>query len=152
MQKEIENLEFVQVVKLEHIDSLKNNGTEYLLTFDHSSEEICKSKAVVDVATAGRHRGLNTNYIEHNLFHRSKLRRNVECQNTHIFLLISPREVMQLSLLTAHLGLESELIDWYGDAASVPYDLLLMSCRHAHDKFSLQKLDPFPQTFKSRTT
>ena len=154
VQKKIENLEFVRIVKIEQIDSLKNNGTEYSLIFDLSSEETCKTKAVVDIATAGRHRGLSTNYIEHNLFHRSKLGRNFECQNTHIFLLISPHEVMQLSLLTAQWGLESELIDWYGDAASVPYDHLLMSCRHEQtiDKFSLQKLDPFPQTFTSRTT
>ena len=30
MQKEIENLEFVQGVKFEFIDSLKNNGTKYI--------------------------------------------------------------------------------------------------------------------------
>ena len=36
MQKEIENLEFVQGVNFEFIDSLKNNGTKYLLMFDDS--------------------------------------------------------------------------------------------------------------------
>ena len=56
MQKEIENLEFVQRVNFEIIDSLKNNGTKYLLKFDDFCEEICKSKASVDIATAGRHR------------------------------------------------------------------------------------------------
>ena len=35
MQKEIENLEFVQVVNFVFIDSLKNNGTKYLLIFDN---------------------------------------------------------------------------------------------------------------------
>ena len=45
MQKEIENLEFVQGVNFEFIDSLKNNGTKYLLIFDDSREEICISKA-----------------------------------------------------------------------------------------------------------
>ena len=38
MQKEIENLEFVQGVNFEFIDSLKNNGTNYLLLFDDSCE------------------------------------------------------------------------------------------------------------------
>ena len=56
MQKEIENLEFVQGVNFEFIDSLKNNGTKYLLIFDDSCEEVCNSKAFVDIATAGRHR------------------------------------------------------------------------------------------------
>ena len=57
MQKEIENLEFVQGVNFQFIDSLKNNGTKYLLIFDNSCEDICNSKAFSDSATAGRHRG-----------------------------------------------------------------------------------------------
>ena len=69
MQKEIENLVFVQGVNFEFIDSLKNNGTKYLLIFDDSCEEICNSKGFVNIATAGRHRGLSTIYIKHNLFH-----------------------------------------------------------------------------------
>ena len=36
MQKEIENLEFVQWVNFEFFDSLKNNGTKYFLIFDVS--------------------------------------------------------------------------------------------------------------------
>ena len=68
MQKEIESLEFVQGVNFEFIDSLKNNGTKYLLIFDNSGEKICKPKAFVDIATAGRHRGLSTIYNKHNLF------------------------------------------------------------------------------------
>ena len=73
MQKEIENLEFVQGVSFEFFDSLKNNGTKYLLIFDDSCEEICNSKAFVDIATAGRHRDFSTIYIKHNLFHQIKL-------------------------------------------------------------------------------
>ena len=45
MQKEIESLEFVRVVNFEFIDSLKNNGTKYLLIFDDSCEDICNPKA-----------------------------------------------------------------------------------------------------------
>ena len=58
MQKVIENLEFVCGVNFEIICSLKNNGTKYLLIFDDSCEEICNSKPLVDIATAGGHRGL----------------------------------------------------------------------------------------------
>ena len=36
MQKEIENLDFVRGVNFEFIDSLKNNGSKYLLIFDDS--------------------------------------------------------------------------------------------------------------------
>ena len=67
MQKEIHNLEFVQGVPFEFINSLKNNGTKYLLIFDDSCAEICNSKEFVGIATASRHRGLvlytiNTTY------------------------------------------------------------------------------------------
>ena len=126
MQKEIENLEFVQGVNFEFIDSLKNNGTKYLLIFDDSCEEICNSKAFVDIATAWRHRGLSTIYIKHNLFHQSKLGRDVELQNTHIVLFKSPRDVMQVTTLSTQLGLGSELVDWYRDATSVPFGHLLI--------------------------
>ena len=71
MQKQIENLEFVQGVNFEFIDSLKNNSTKYLLIFDDSCEEICNSKAFVDIATVGRHRDLSTIYIKHNFFTRA---------------------------------------------------------------------------------
>ena len=63
MQKEIENLQFVQGVNFEFIDSLKNNSTKCLVFFDNSCEEICNPKSFVDIATAGRHRGLSTIYI-----------------------------------------------------------------------------------------
>ena len=124
--KENENLEFVQGISFEFIDSLKNNGTKYLLIFDVSSEETCNSKTFVDIATAGRRRGLSTIYIKHNLFHQSKLGRDVELQNTHIVLFKSPRDVMQVTTLSTQLGLGSEIVDWYRDATSLPFGQLLI--------------------------
>ena len=126
MQKEIENLEFVREVNFEFIDSLKNNGTKYLLILDDSCEEIRNSKAFVDIATAGRHRGLSTIYIKVNFFHQSKLGRDVELQNTHIVLFKSRRDVMQVTTLSTQFGLGSELVDWYRDATSVPFGHLLI--------------------------
>ena len=121
MQKEIENLEFVPGVNFEFIDSLKNNGTKYLLIFVDSCEKICNSKAFVDIATAGRHRGLSTIHIKHNLLHQSKLGGDVELQNTHIVLFKSPRDVIQLTTLSTQLGFGSELVEGYRDATSVPF-------------------------------
>ena len=126
MQKEIQSLAFFRGVNFEFFDSLKNNGTKYLLKFDDSCEEICISKACVDIATAGRHRGLSTTYIQHNLFHQSRLGRDVELQNTHIVLFKSARDVMQVTTLSTQLGLGSELVDWYRDATSIPFGLLLI--------------------------
>ena len=97
-----------------------------LKMFDDSCEEICNSKASVDIATAGRHRGLSTIYIKQNLFHQSKLGRDNGLQNTHIVLFKSPRDVMQVTTLSTQLGLGSELVDWYRDATPVPFGHLLI--------------------------
>ena len=135
MQKEIENLEFVHGVSFEFIDSLKNNGTKYLVNFDDSYEEIYNSKAFVDIAAARRHRVLSTIYIKHNIFHQRKLRREVEVQNTHIVPFKSPRDVMQVATLSTQLGLNSELVDWYRDATSAPFGHLLIDLSpDTHDR------------------
>ena len=126
MQKENKNLEFVRGVNFVFNDSLKNNGTKYLLCFADSCVEICNSKAFVDIATAGRHRGLRTIYIKHNLFHQSKLGRDVELQNTHNVLFKSPRAVMQVTTLSTQFGLVSELVHCYRGATSVPFGHLLI--------------------------
>ena len=126
MQKETENLDFVSGVNFEFIDSLKNNGTKFLLIFDNSCEDTCNSRAFADIATAGRLGGLSTIYNKHNRFHRSKLGRDVELQNTHIVLFKSPRDVMQVTTFSTELGLGSELVDWYREATSVPFGHLLI--------------------------
>ena len=115
-----ENLEFVQGVHFKLIDSLKNNCTKYLVAFDYSCEEICNSKAFVDIATAGGYRGLSSFYIKHNLFQQNKLGRHFKLRNMHIVLFNSPRDVMQVSTFSAHLGLGSELVDWYRFAIQRP--------------------------------
>ena len=80
----------------------------------------------VHIATADRHRGFSTVYIKHNLFHQSKLGRDVELQNTHIVLFKSPRDVHQVATLSAQLALGSALVDWYRDTTSVPFGHLLI--------------------------
>ena len=101
----MQKIEFVQDVIFEFIDSLQNSGTKYFLIFDDSCQEICYSKACIDNAAAGRHRGLSTIYIKHNLFYLSKLGREVELQNTHIVLFKSLRDLMQFGTFSEQLGL-----------------------------------------------
>ena len=109
MLREIENIEFVQGVNFEFIDSIKNNSTKYFLIFDDTWEEICNSRAFVDIATAGRHRGLCIIYINHHLFHQGKQGRDVELQNTHIVLFKSPREHKELRLAHSWVSVQSLL-------------------------------------------
>ena len=106
-----------------------------MLILDDSCEEICNSKTFVDISTAGRHRGLSTIYIKHNLFHQIKLGRDVELQNTHIFLFKSPCEVMQVTTFSTQFGLGSELVDCYPDATSVAFGhLLIVSSSRTDDR------------------
>ena len=119
MQKENENLDFGQDVNFEYTDSLKHNGTKYLLIFDYSCEKICNSKVFVDFAAVGRHRGLSTTYIFHDLFHQNAHGRDVELHNTHVVFFKSPRDVIQVITLSAEFDLRSEVIAWYRDATSV---------------------------------
>ena len=72
------NLKIIQGVDFDLIENLSNSGTKYLLIFDYSCEEISNSKQFVKIATAGRHRSLNSIYIKHNLFHPSQLGRDIE--------------------------------------------------------------------------
>ena len=106
--------------------NLPNNGTKYLLIFDDSCEEISSSKEIVKIASAGRHKGFSTVYIKHNLFHQSRLGRDIELHNTHIVLFKSPGDVLQINTLSQQLGLGSQLKYWYTTATSVPYGHLLI--------------------------
>ena len=116
----------MQGVSLDFIDSLKNNGTKYLLNFDDSCQENRKSREFEKIVVAGSHRGLSTIYIKHNLFLKSKLGRDIELQITHIVLFKSPRDVLQVGRLNVQLGLGLSLVDWYKNATSVPDGLLLI--------------------------
>ena len=124
-KKKYDNLEFVQPVHFEFINSSRKNGTKNLLSLDDSCAEIFNSKDSVEIAAAGRHRRFRTIYIEHILFHQSELGRDVQLRNTHIVLFKSPRSVHQLATLGVQLGLRSALVDWYRDATSVPSGQLL---------------------------
>ena len=131
------NHEFIQRVDFELIENLPVNGKKYLLIIDGSCEEISSSKQFIKIAIAGRHRGLNSIIIKLNLFRQSKLGRDVELQNTHIFLFKPPRDVLQINATTRttittrsritsqQQGLESQLEEWYQDATFISYGYLL---------------------------
>ena len=97
-----------------------------MLIVDGSRQETCNSTAFVDIATNERHRGLGTHYIINNLFHQSKLGRDVELQSTHIVLFKSLSDVLLVTTLSTQLSLGSELVDWYRDATSFPFGHLLV--------------------------
>lgn len=120
------NIEYINGVDFDMIKSLPNNHTRYLLIFDDSCEEICRSKEFQTIATAGRHKKLSVIYIKHNLFHKSPLGRDIELQLTHIILFKNPRDVQQVKVLSKQLGLGSELDVWYKDATLKPYGFLLI--------------------------
>ena len=126
MTAEIRNLEFVACLDFEMINSLPNDGTNYLIIFDDSCEEITKSKDFEKIATAGRHKKINCIYVKHNLFHKSPLGRDAELQNTHIVLFKSPRDVQQIGVLAKQLGLGKQLVEWYAESTREAYGHLMI--------------------------
>ena len=114
--------------------------------FDDSYKEVYNSKEFGDFVTAGRHRGFFTIYIKHNLFHQRKLGKYLELQNTLIVLFKSPRDVHQVATLGVQLGLGSTLVDWYWDATSIPFGLLLIDLSPRTDD-RLCYCTKFPSTF-----
>ena len=121
MQEEGDILEFFQGVNFGTINSLKNNGTNYLLIFDYSFAEICNSKEFVDISIACRHHGFSTIFIKHNLFHQSKLGSDFELQISHIVLFLhkSPTDVHQVATIGVQSGTGFAFVDSYRDATSV---------------------------------
>ena len=116
MSKDVKNIEFIEGVDFVFIQNLPNNETKYLLIFDDTCEEISSSNDFVKIATAGRHKGLSTIYIKHNLFHQSRLGRDIELKQTHIVWFKSSRDVLQINTLSQYFGLGSQLKDWYTKA------------------------------------
>ena len=147
MQKESENLEFVQSVIFECKDSLQNSGTKYLLIFDDSCDEVCYSKVFVDFGTAAIQRGMSLFYIKHNLLHQSKLGATLSSKTRTLFPLYFPVLWCQTVCL-AHIsdsdlswstGIEKQhkictVFDW-------------LTCRHKQttDHVFVQTPDPFLQ-------
>ena len=70
-----------------------------LLVFDDSCEYIYNDKEFVRLATAGRHKGIDVEYVKHKLFQQSRWSRTIDLNTSHITLFKSPRDVQQLDLL-----------------------------------------------------
>ena len=123
--------------RVDEIENLLNNGTKHLLIIDDSCEETSNSKQFVRIASTGSNKGTNTIYIKQNLFHQSKLRRDVllhqsklgrdaELQSTHIVLFNLPIDALQINILSQQLGLGSQFKEWYQEATPVAYGRLLI--------------------------
>ena len=151
------NIEYINGVNFDMIRALPNDGTKYLLIFDDSCDEICRSKDFQTIATAGRHRGLNVLYLKHNLFHKSPLGRDIELQLTHIVIFKNPRDIHQIKILGRQLGLGNELDVWYKTATQKPYGYILIDlCPKTNDSLRYSSdLDPtifYLPKHKARTT
>ena len=84
-------------------------------------------------------------------FIEANLGKMVKLQNSRIVSFKSPFDVMQISTLSAQTGHESELVDCYRDAISVPIYSLTCRYKQTIDYVSEQTQDPFLQSIISRT-
>ena len=153
MQREIENLEFVQGVNIESIDSFKNNGTKYSLIIDKSCGEISSSKAFVDIGTARRHFGLSILYIKHNLFYQANLGETLSSRWGTLFSSILFVVWCKSVRLVHNWDSDQSYIIGIETQHLLLTDIYWLTCRHDQtiDYVIVQKPDPFPQNFISQT-
>ena len=78
----------------------KNKVTKYLLISDDWCEADCKTKTYDGITINGRNQDLNTVYVKHKMFHRSKLGRDVEHQNKHLVLFNTIHDQMEVLMLS----------------------------------------------------
>ena len=97
MQQEIRIIEFISSLDVDFTENFLNDGTNYLLFFDDSCDEISRSKQFEKIAIAGRHRKINCIYIKHNLFEKSANEKTLCCK-IHI-LCSSSQHVMSNRLM-----------------------------------------------------
>ena len=144
MQEEIENLELVDGVK--KIYKILVNLWRFMWR-DLQFERICW------YCHHGKHRGLSTIYIEHNLFHQIILAETFSSRTSTLFF---------SSLLVMWCKLERLVHNWDSDRSCLigidkqhlfPTVFYWLTCRHAQmiDYVFVQTLDLFPQNFISRT-
>ena len=123
-QMQRKNLKCIRGVDFEQIENLPNNGTNYLLIFDDSCEEISNSKQLVKFATAGSHKGLNTICLSITCVITANWEENLSYKIHKIKIVVFklPRYFfLQITTLGQQLGLGSKLKESYQDATSTPY-------------------------------
>ena len=79
------------------------------MVFDDSCDEIFNDKELVKLAMSGRHKGLDVNYVKHNLLQRSRWSRTFDLNTSHMILFKSRRDIQQLDHLDRQLNVTSFL-------------------------------------------
>ena len=131
--KKIDNLEFARRVNFEFIDSIEDIGTKYSLLFDSSCAEICTLRAFVDIDIALTSLIENYSPLSTTCLFKANLARCCAPEQEHCSL--------QISTVSAQMGLRSELVDWCRDASSVPYNDLIIDYEQTIDYVILQTPD-----------
>ena len=104
--------------------------------FDDSCEETLQSTTFANLATAGRHKGVNVIFIKHKFYQQGNYSVTVDKNTTHLIILKSPRIGRQLRLLGSKLefAYAAFLQDAYQSATSVPHGHLLIDLStNCHD-------------------
>ena len=91
-----------------------------------AKKKIYQDKNFAKNAVSGRHRGINSIFVKHNLYHQSKWSRTIDFNTTHIILFNSPRDTHQIEYLGRQLNKAVFLKEVYTDAVAEPHGHLLI--------------------------
>ena len=120
---------FDYISTLQASASFSNNSKQpLLLVFDDSCEEILQSADFANLATSGRHKGLNTIFIKHNLYQQGKYSVTIDKNTTHIVIMKTPRIGKQLRILGSEIdGISPSFLEnCYKNATGERYGHLLI--------------------------
>ena len=92
-----------------------------LLVLDDLFEEAAKSKEILALAIAGRHRNIHLVVLRHNLFQQTKSSETIDLNVMQIILFNSPRGSEQIGILGGQLGERHLTMEAYKRATRKPF-------------------------------
>ena len=105
---------------------IMSNFKRHLLVFDDVIDKIANSLEFLNLVVSGRHKNQHVIFLKHNLYQKSPNSKTIDLNLTHLLLLKSPRDIVQIDCLGRQLGDRGLLLSAYRSATEEPYGHLLI--------------------------
>ena len=118
----------------EKIEETLSNFQRHLLVFDDVFDKIANSLEFLNLVVSGRHKKQHVIFFKHNLYQKSSNSKTINLNLTHLLLLKSPRDVVQIDCLGRQSGDRDLLLSAYRSATEEPYGHLLIDLDPSFDE------------------
>ena len=97
------------------------NFQRHLLVFDDVFDKIASSLEFLNLVVSARHKNQHVIFFKHNLYQKSSNSKTIDLNLTHLLLLKSPRDIVQIDCLGRQLGDRDLLLYAYRSDTEEPY-------------------------------